>query len=71
MTVPRTLRTALQGQSMVCLSRRLQVSKHLSDGPLEMPEGPPGVARASDCEAHAGPCVAELAGARRARNRCL
>jgi hypothetical protein len=35
---------------------------------LEMPEGrPPSVARASGCEAHAGPCVAELAGARRAR----
>ena len=34
MTVPRTLRTASQGQSMVCLSRRFQVSKHLSDGPL-------------------------------------
>ena len=40
MTVPRTLRIASQGQSTVCPSRLLQVSKHLSDEPLATRAGP-------------------------------
>jgi hypothetical protein len=36
MTVPRTLRTASQAQSMVCLSRRFSSVKHLSDRPLAL-----------------------------------
>ena len=61
MTVPKTLRTASQGQSMVCLSRRPQVSKHLSDGPLgrrphdrDVP-GPPTVKAALVAVAGRGP----------------